>query len=152
MTLTVHRTVQSFLKFWRVEFLLLSGFIIRGDNAEHKDTVSFTLPVKEAAVSEGCASVWNWYIQWRVDWRHLKLIQRCWWRACGVNCLELQELDCLNCEGEGSILRRNLIVIYRLAWSHIGKNINIQQFWSEYTRTLTNYVTFDNIKRKFPHI
>jgi len=35
----------------------------------------------------------------------------------GVNCLEVQELDCQNCEGGGSNLPRNLIIIYRSAWS-----------------------------------
>ena len=43
----------------------------------------------------------------------------------GVNCLELQVLDCLNCEGGGSNLQRKLITIYRSVRSDIRTEFNV---------------------------
>jgi hypothetical protein len=66
-----------------------------------------------------------------------------------VNCLQLQVLDCQNCEGGGSNLQRKLIIIYRSAGKDIGRDFNVYQFCWEHTGVLPICVNVDNIKRKF---
>ena len=46
------------------------------------------------------------------DW-YSAVVESQYLSACGVNCLQLQELDCQNSEGGGSNLQRKLIIIRR---------------------------------------
>jgi len=57
----------------------------------------------------------------------------------GVNCLQLQVLDCLNCEGGGSHLKRNLILIFRSSCNDIEEILlfcNFVENTLEYYRIL----------------
>jgi hypothetical protein len=66
-----------------------------------------------------------------------------------VNCLQLQVLNCLNCEGGGGKLQRYLIIIYRSAWNGIWIDFYVKQFCWEQTGTLQKYVIVDNISKNF---
>jgi len=56
---------------------------------------------------------------------HFRLVQRWCWNLVsfisvfGVNCLQLEVLDCLNFEVGGSNILRKLVIIYRASWNDI---------------------------------